>query len=262
MTRQNEPMEGEQPARPVASVDGTLFRVEPTPGGGAGLIRWSTPVAPQIYDAYALPSDGGPVLIDPQVTSTAVWDRLVALTGRQPVAAVLTSRWHERSAYWLRERFGMPVWLPAAGTEEMAGRPDHLYRAGDPLPGPLEAITVDPTFAGDTVLVWQASSGDRVLFSGDAILGQLNPEDPRADHWRRAPGVYLWLHGRGDLARFRAAFAPVLQEAFDLVCSAHSVVLRRHPKAGVARLLETGRVIDPTGRGEAVALVPPGWHAG
>jgi glyoxylase-like metal-dependent hydrolase (beta-lactamase superfamily II) len=261
MAPQSEPMEPEPPVQPIASVDGTLFRVELASNGRRSLIRWSTPVAPQIYDAYALPSDGGPVLIDPQVASTAVWDQLVTLLERRPVATVLTSSWHERSAYWLREQFGIPVWLPAAGTQEMEGRPDHLYRAGEPLPGQLKAITVDPTFAGDTVLWWQAPNGERVLFSGDVILGQLKPQDVRADHWRRDPGTYLWLHGRGDRARFHAAFRPVLEEPFDLICSAHSVVLRAHPKGSVSHLLEAGRVIDPTGRGQAVALVPPEWHA-
>jgi hypothetical protein len=96
-----------------------------------------------------------------------------------------------------------------------------------------------------------------VLFTGDVILGQLNPEDGRADHWRRAPGLYLWLHGPGERARFRAVFGRVLEEDFDLVCSAHSVVLRDAPKAALARALATGRVVErPMGRGTAVALIP------
>src|SRR5688500_10880069 len=115
----------------VASGEGALFRVELGSVERPEVIRWSTPVGRQGYDAYALIEGGAEgsgggraVLIDPYVESEGVWDELLGRLGRRPVATVLTSSWHERSAYGLRERHGVPVWMPAAGVEEMTGRPD------------------------------------------------------------------------------------------------------------------------------------------
>jgi hypothetical protein len=210
-----------------------------------------------VYDAYAVRTGAGPVLIDPEVAAPGDWRCLLALMGQRPVATALTSAWHERAAYRLRDAHGIPVWAPAAGAAELEGRPDHLYGDGTALPGGLRAVGIDARYAGDTVLRWTAPGGPGVLFTGDVVLEQLNPEDPRADHWRRAPGLYLWLHGTGGRARFRAAFGRLLDEDFALVCSAHSVVLRDAPKAALARALATGRVAErPMERGTAVALIP------
>jgi len=208
----------------------------------------------------------GPVLIDPVDPGEAALDRLRGMIGSEPVAAVLTSAWHERDAYRARGEWGTPVWAPQAGTAELEGKPSHLYVGGATLPGGLRAVMVDERFAGDSVLLWAASPGERVLFSGDAVLAELNPWDPRPEHWRREPGLYLFLHGPGDVARFRRSFGPLLDEEFDVICSAHSVVVRENsssgpgvtPKEALRRLLEEGQVIErPMGYGTAVGLAMP-----
>ena len=248
----------------------TTIGVEAGDQSNPVIVRWSTWVprgrGGQCYDAFALRTPVGWVLVDPVDPGPDAIERLESLIDREPVATLLTSAWHERAAYRARERYGPPVWAPRAGTAELEGRPDHLYDDGELLPGGLRAITVDHGFAGDSVLLWTAPTGERVLFSGDAILGELNPRDPRPDHWRRAPGLYLFLHGPGDRQRFQDAFRRLLDEEFDLILSAHSVVVRANgtsisgqtPKSALARLLDTGRVIErPMGYGIAVGLAGP-----
>ncbi len=67
---------------------------------------------------YAVLTPDGAVLIDPSEPAEADrrrWEQLIMPGGRPPIATLLTSSWHERSCYVLRERYGIPVWLPAAG---------------------------------------------------------------------------------------------------------------------------------------------------
>ncbi len=245
----------------------TTIDTVPEGQAGAPIVRWSTWVprgaGGQCYDAFALRTAAGVILVDPVDPGSEALAHLESLVDHRPVATLLTSAWHERAAYRARELYGTPVWAPQAGTAEMEGRPDHWYGDGDVLPGGLRAVTVDDRFAGDSVLLWTTPTDERVLFSGDAILGELNPQDPRPNHWRRAPGLYLFLHGPSDRARFQAAFRRLLDEDFDLILSAHSVVVPANgtsipgetPKAALARLLETGRVIErPMGYGVAVGL--------
>src|SRR5215217_6501653 len=172
-------MTAAEPGPPAAA--GTIFRVELSTVERPALLRWSTPVPPQVYDAYAVLTGAGPVLVDPEVAAPEDWHRLLALVGQRPAATVLTSAWHERSAYRLRDAHAIPVWAPAAGVEELEGRPDHLYGDGAVLPGGLRAIGIDGRYAGDTVLRWAPPAGPGVLLTGDVVLGQLNPEDRRAD---------------------------------------------------------------------------------
>ena len=209
------------------------------------------------FDCFAIRTPQGPVLIDPHVPDSESVEWVAGLMGQPPVASVLTASWHERSAYAIRDRYGAPVWLPRAGVPEMEGHADHLYDESTPLPAGLRAITVDDTYAGDTLLLWTAADVDHpgVLFTGDAVLAGLDPDDPRSDHWRRQPGLYLWLHGPGDVTRLRDRFARLLDEDFDTICSAHSVVIQDQPKTQLARLLERGRTIErPMQRGTAVGL--------
>ena len=222
------------------------------------LVRWSTWTKGMFFDCFAIRTPLGPVLVDPQVPAAESVEWVSDLMGRPPVATVLTASWHERSAYAIRDHYGAPVWLPRAGVPEMEGQPDHLYDESTSLPAGLRPITMDDTYAGDTVLLWTAADTDTdrrgVLFTGDVILAGLDLDDPRSDHWRRRPGLYLWLHGPGDATRFRDRFARLLAEDFDTICSAHSVV-QDHPKAQLAHLLERGHTIErPMQRHTAIAL--------
>jgi glyoxylase-like metal-dependent hydrolase (beta-lactamase superfamily II) len=218
------------------------------------LVRWSTYYPPggspggqsgTVYAAYALRGGGRTVLIDPVQAAPNAEARLatcLASLGSQPVASVLTNDMHERDAYALRERFGAQVWAPAAGQGEYDGQPDRFYEDGDALPGGLRAIKIDGPFPGDTFLLWQAPSGRRVLFTGDAILGAGDPQDPRPDRPRPAPGLYLhWVnaHPRGvqDESRFKSSLRRLLDEAFDLVCPAHGIPFGDGAKNALARLV-------------------------
>jgi glyoxylase-like metal-dependent hydrolase (beta-lactamase superfamily II) len=162
--------------------------------------------------------------------------------GGRPVASVLTNDMHERAAYEARREYGTPVWAPAAGVPDYEGRPDHLFEDGATLPGGLRAVKVEGPFPGDTALRWQAPDGTRVLFTGDMVLGAADPEDPRTDRPRSAPGLYLHgvsSHPRGsqDMAAFKASLRRLLDEDFDLVCPAHGVPYRGHAREALASLL-------------------------
>ncbi|HEX2034145.1 MAG TPA: MBL fold metallo-hydrolase [Chloroflexota bacterium] len=239
------------PPRAPAAPEATEIRVELGTDSHPQLVRWSASGRygdnPDVqHHSYAVVADDGVVLIDPTVPALASQERLealLALGGRPPLATVLTSSWHERSAYTLRARFGTPVWLPRGGVQEMEGTPDCLYGEETALPGGLRAITIDDATAGDTALIWQHATGGRVLFTGDAILGGSR----KPGHWRAAPGMYAWMHGQIAAADFMARFRRLLEESFQVVCSAHGwpVPLRDDPRATLARLLERGRFGRP-----------------
>ena len=202
-----------------------------TPAAPA-LVRWSAPRPPgrpARIEGYALLGDGGPVLVDPPAPGEAALERLRALLGGPPRATVLTNDWHERACYRLRDRWGTPVWAPAAGLRErggeLAGRPDHTYEEGTPLPGGLRALRLEGGFfPAEHLLLWRASAGTGVLFTGDAVNGQASEGQPLPDDWRRAPGLYVgvgptmlsWL---ADPPRLQAGLRRALSEDFALLCA-------------------------------------------
>ena len=211
------------------------------------LVRWSTwGTRHGNYDSYAVILPEGPVLIDPVDPLAESGGELWPLLGRPPQATVLTNDYHERDAYVIRERWGTPVWAPAAGLParggELEGQPDHLYEDGQTLPGGLRAIKIAGKFAGDTVLAWQAPTGERVLFTGDAINGEFNPDNPLVHPRRGAPGLYL---GAGpfylrdlDVEALKASLRPILSGRVDLLCGAHGQPVRENAGAALARLVE------------------------
>lgn len=85
-------------------------------------------------DAHAVVEDGKVTLIDPLPLKDAVLKRLGTVA-----TICLTARCHQRSAWRYRQEFSVKVYAPhgAQGLEE---EPDEWYRAGDLLPGGLEAI--------------------------------------------------------------------------------------------------------------------------
>lgn len=220
------------------------------------LLRWSTwEQTPSNFDSYALLGPGGPVLIDPAILpdlpdaappaagpTESLWARL----GAPPLATVLTNDMHERDAYAVRERFGAPVWAPAAGLPErggvLEGAPDHAYEDGASLPGGLRAHRIAGKFAGDTVLLWTAPTGEAVLFTGDTLNGQLNPENPLPNPRRGAPGLYVGA-GRPylrdlDVEALKRSLRPLLAGPIDLICGSHGLPWRDDPPGALARLLD------------------------
>ena len=220
-----------------------------TPAAPA-LVRWSVPrpqAKPSRTEGYALLGSGGPVLVDPPDPGEAALERLRALLGEPPRATVLANDWHERACYRLRDRWGTPVWAPAAGLPErggeLEGRPDHTYEEGTPLPGGLRALKLEGGLSlGEHLLMWRAPTGDGVLFTGDVVNGQAPERQPQLDDWRRAPGLYV---GVGyipvslvaDPPRLQAALRRALAEDFELLCRAHARPYREHAKAALTQLL-------------------------
>ncbi len=231
-----------------AALIDTQLHVELGTSSAPALVRWTSryPADQHAFagrHCYALQTPDGLVLVDPDRVTPAAAAAFGALLdrmshGRPPVAIVLTNSWHERAAYRFRDRLGVPVWLPAWGTEEMEGQPDHLFRATDALPGGLTAIEIDTTFAGDIVLLAEAPTGERVLFGGDAILGGSG----RPGHWRERAGLHLWLYGSPTVDVLRERFAPLRSLAVDLIYSAHGapVPFRDHPIALLRCVLDEG----------------------
>jgi glyoxylase-like metal-dependent hydrolase (beta-lactamase superfamily II) len=203
-----------------------------------------------IYQSYALRTAGGLVLVDPARPTAALEADLRAILqgmGGRPLASVLTNDMHERDAYLGRQEYGVPVWAPAAGQGEYVGQPDRLYGEGDRLPGGLRAVKIEGPFPGDTCLLAEAADGTRALFTGDAIMGPRDPEDPRPAPAQPGPTPGLRLHGVGshrrgaqDMATFKASLRRLLDEPFDLLCPAHGLPIHDAPKAALERLLQQG----------------------
>jgi len=79
-------------------------------------------------DAYALLTGEGALLIDPLPLEEELLGRL------EPVAGILLTSWvHERSAWRLRKRYGVPVLAPA-GEGSFEEQPDRRYGEGDRFP--------------------------------------------------------------------------------------------------------------------------------
>jgi hypothetical protein len=214
------------------------------------LVRWSAPRRPASgmrNEGYALLGTGGPVLLDPPAAGEAALERLLAVIGAPPQATVLTTDWHERASYRLRDLWGTPVWAPAAGLRvrggDLEGHPDHTYEEGTPLPAGLLALRLEGRFIpAEHLLVWQSPTGSGVLFTGDAINGQAPERQSLPNDWRLAPGLYVgvgptmfsWL---ADPPRLQAGLRRALAHDFDLLCGAHAWPYRERPEEALAQLL-------------------------
>ncbi|MGH2353269.1 MAG: MBL fold metallo-hydrolase [Chloroflexota bacterium] len=227
----------------------TVFSIELEEEGRPALLRWCTWEPPWGHDghndSYALVTGDGPILVDPEDPGAAgewLWSSL----GRAPRATLLTTDWHERGAYILRERFGTPVWAPAEGLPvrggALEGEPDHCYEDGAALPGGLRALRITGTGQADYVLAGEAPGGIAVLFSGDVLNGAGEPRHSEyARLPRRRPGLYAgasqeyFLHR--DPEQVRRGLARLLTESCDIVCGGHGTPYGHAPAHAIARLL-------------------------
>lgn len=198
--------------------------------------------------SYALRTTDGWMFVDPVRPALDGVDRLRHLITERPVATLLTSDGHERFCYALREQWGAPVWGPTPGVGqrpvEYEGRPDHLYLEGDTLPGGLRATKLAGAWRGDHALLWEAPGGARVLFSGDILNGQVEPDLAPEDHYRREPGLYFgarprYVERHASPAALKTSLARLLEEEFDMIAGSHGRPFRDDPKAALMRLLET-----------------------
>lgn len=110
----------------------------------------------------------------------------------RPVAIVLTTADHERSAAELRARYDGSVWAWHAERDRIAAPVDTVFAAGDALPGGLEAIDAGRPEA----LLWLEAR--RTLICGDVLVG---------DPLRVSPWAADAAEQRRTLAALRGAAA-------------------------------------------------------
>lgn len=135
------------------------------------------------------------VLVDP-IAPPEDRERFLAALDRDvgrlalPLAIVLTSPWHARSAEELADRYGGEIWTPGQDPRSPAERASR-YAPGDALPGGMESF--DAHFHGEALL-WVPAR--RTLVAGDVLhvsAGELRlppedwlPEEERAGAIRRS----------------------------------------------------------------------------
>ncbi len=170
-------------------------------------------------DAYALAGEAGSVLIDPLPLGEKALQRLA------PVAAIaLTAACHQRSAWRYRERFGVKVYAPARA-RQMEGEPDVRYRAGDALPGGLEAVHTPGPESAHYAFLWRGTP--RVLFSADLLArGRTGPLEFIPAAYHDAPGLT------------RDSVRRLLELDFSVLCLSHGAPVTREPHAALRRALE------------------------
>ena len=119
-------------------------------------------------------TENGVVLFDPIVPPEdtarfwAALDRDVAASGGT-VHVLVSVFWHTRHAGEMVARYSARVWAPARGKQAIARRAGVVtdaFRAGDPLPGGVEAF---PTVRAAEVVYWLPDH--RALVPGDVLLG-------------------------------------------------------------------------------------------
>lgn len=169
-------------------------------------------------DAHAVVESGRVILIDPLPLADAALKRL------GPVEAIcLTAKCHQRSAWRYRTQFGVKVYAPE-GVRPMEEKADVLYRAGDVLPGGLQAVH---------------TPGPEDVHYGFLLA--------------REPGVFfcpdLLMHGKGELGFVPAEFHDnpaatyqsvrrLLDLRFSVLCFNHGVPITRDPHAALRKLLK------------------------
>jgi glyoxylase-like metal-dependent hydrolase (beta-lactamase superfamily II) len=164
---------------------------KPGEGGPEG---WEQEVRSYAYD-------GGDVLVllDPQSPPA----RTEQLAAGKDVAVVLTCSWHGRSADDLVGRLAATVHFPEAED----GGPGATYRAGDTLPGGIEAKGA--LFPGEALL-WIPEHG--ALVAGDLLINR--PEGLRAP-------PDSWLPEGLTREALRESLQPLLELPVELVLPTH-----------------------------------------
>lgn len=206
----------------------------------SGLWRWTvrhpewTPDEdwPQEVGCVAWEVDDGLVLIDPLVPledAESLWpsiDAWVERAGRPP-DVLISLLWHVRSAQAIVERYqGTRVWAHEPARELIAERTSwtDLFRAGDPLPGGVEAIDARRAFE---VLFWIPRQ--RTLVAGDVLLGDMGG------------GISLlpesWLGG-ADRGAFFSGLRTVLDLPVERILPAHGAPVLENAREALFRAIE------------------------
>ena len=158
------------------------------------------------------------ILIDPLPLEDTALKRLGSIE-----AICLTAKCHQRSTWRYRKQFGVKVYAPE-GIRPMEEEADVLYRAGDLLPGGLQAIHLP---------------GPENIHYGFLLA--------------RAPGVLfcpdLLMHGKGKLefvpAEFhddpettRESVRRLLDLRFSVLCFNHGAPITSDPHAALREVLK------------------------
>jgi hypothetical protein len=215
------------------------------------LLRYWTGPGPDGFGtcvSYVLRTADGWIFLDPLRPEPASADRLRQLVRERPIATVLTSDGHERFAQEIRRQWGTPVWGPVLSEAQRDPaydvEPDHIYSEGDTLPGGLRPIKLTGAWRGDHALLWVAPTGERVLFSGDILNGQAEPETVPDDHYRRASGLAYgarptYVERHDNPTALKASLQRLLREEIDMICGSHARPYCDAPAASLARLIDT-----------------------
>ena len=205
-----------------------------------GLWRWTTrhpewrPDAdwpPEVGCVYYEAPDAV-VLVDPLIPADPAererfWralDRDVGEAAR-PLAVLLTVFWHERSAQEVVDRYdGATLWAHEPALERLDARVTNPFRAGEALPGGIEAHDADRR---DEVLLWIREH--RTLVAGDVLLGG---EDGGV---RVCPDS--WLPEGVDPREFRATLRLLLDLPIERILVSHGEPVVENGRKALARAL-------------------------
>ena len=170
-------------------------------------------------DAHAVVEGGRVVLIDPLPLAKASLKRLGTVE-----AICLTAKCHQRSAWRYRKQFGVKVYAPQ-GIRPTDEEPDVMYRAGDQLPGGLQAI-LTPGPENVHFAFWLAREPG-VLFCPDLLMHAEGKElDFVPAEFHDAP------------AETRASVQRLLELRFSILCFNHGAPITDDPHAALREVLK------------------------
>jgi glyoxylase-like metal-dependent hydrolase (beta-lactamase superfamily II) len=169
-------------------------------------------------DAHAVVENGRVVLIDPLPIDEAALSCLGTVD-----AICLTAKCHQRSAWRYRKHFGVKVYAPE-GVRPMDEGADVFYRAGDMLPGGLQAIHTpgpEPVHYG-----FLLAREPRVFFCPDLLM--------------RGKGTLDFVppEFHDDPAETRASVRRLLNLRFSILCFNHGAPITNDPHAALRKLLQ------------------------
>jgi glyoxylase-like metal-dependent hydrolase (beta-lactamase superfamily II) len=185
-----------------------------------GVWRWSVHDDRIDYesDAHAIVENGRVVLIDPLRLEESALKRLGVVE-----AICLTAKCHQRSAWRYRREFGVKVWAPQ-GVRPMDEESDVLYRAGDQLPGGLQAIHT-PGPENVHFAFWLAREPG-VLFCPDLLM-----------RGARKGLEFVPAQFHDDPAETRRSVQRLLTLRFSVLCFNHGAPITNDPHAALREML-------------------------
>lgn len=171
-------------------------------------------------DAWALRTDGGLVLVDPEPLVGSALDEL-----GKPTDVVLTIQSHQRASWRIRKRFGARVLAPR-GAQGLEEEPDAFYGEGDVLPGGLRAVHAPGPCQASSALLLDRPEG-LVAFTGDLVT-----EGPRGDLTFVADAY------QEEPLRTRESLRRLAREPVAVVCPGHGAPILEEGARALADLLE------------------------